>query len=58
MSPLSVITRLPAMMMRHDEELESLQRVHRRNDLARMIEKVAPSSAISFEQGLKLAALR
>ena len=52
-SPLSVITRLPAMM-RHDEKL-NLCSARCRNDLAQMIEKVLFLGDL-FEQGPKLAA--
>ena len=52
-SPLSVITRLPAMV-RHDEEL-NLCSAHCRNDPAQMIEKVFFLGDL-FEQGPKLAA--
>ena len=52
-SPLSVITRLPAVM-RHDEKL-NFSSAHRRNDLAQMVEEMLFLGDL-FEQGPKLAA--
>ena len=52
-SPLDVITRLPAMM-RHDEKL-NLCSARCRNDLAQMVEEIFFLGDL-FEQGPKLAA--